>query len=288
MQFHPIAVLLETLRFMTRRWATIVRLTWVPMMLALGAGLALGAASGRPYSGDPLDAEVLAYYVADFTAYEFGLVVLQAPLVAVSAVAIHRLVLFNADRPREAAPFAIGPTDGLYMLMGVALGLLFLLADAALFVPAHLFFTGEAPTLTAITRSFWGTGGGIPALALYVGAWLSYALLAVLWTRILVWPASVVARETMSWGESWALTEGKFWRILALVVIALAIIWTLDTLSWLLSLSGFNAMGPNFWGHALFAVSNSATYWLIAVFLAALASFAYKSLRGYRPEEMLR
>jgi hypothetical protein len=35
------------------------------------------------------------------------------------------------------------------------------------------------------------------------------------------------------------------------------------------------------------ALANSATFWLVTVFLASLASLSYKTLRGYRPDEMM-
>lgn len=285
-KFDPIAVALDTLRFVMRNWRTLIRLTWVPMSLALVAGVVIAAAQGRPYSGSPLDAESAAYLIGGVTAAELALFLLQAPMVAMTAVAVHRLVLFNADRPGEVFPFSFDRTEVLYLVAGLVLGSLMFVIDAVVDVLLHLMFVG-APAWSIVTQGL-SASDKVPASLMSVAEWSAYALIVALWVRVLVWPAAVVARRDVSWGEPLSLTKGRFLPLAGLVVFAIALgaaLWAL--MLWLVLLFFRSVIIPHEAYAIIWALSGSIAFWVGTVFLAALASFAYEALRGYRPDEFV-
>jgi hypothetical protein len=288
-KFNAIAVALETLRFALRNWRTLIRLTWVPMTLVFVAGVVIAGLQSRRYSGSPFDAEVAAYLVGHATVWDISLFVLQVPMIAVAAVAVHRLALFNDSRPGEIFPLSIGRTDWLYVVMGVVLGSIVFAIDAVVLAVLHLMFVG-APSWSTVTGGFPESMDGVPSVPFNIAYWLSYAVVIALCARMLVWPAAVVARRDVSWAESWTLTRGRLLPLIALVVVSVLIAWNVPY--WVgVGLAKFSvsidfALGYEALPIAL-TLASTIIFWVLTVLFALLASFAYKVMRGYRPDETL-
>lgn len=281
-KFEPIAVALETLRFLVRRWLAIVRLTWVPMTLAFIAGVAVGAVQGDTYWGSPLGAEYAAYLVENLTVADAALLLLQAPMVAMTAVAVHRLVLFNDERPAEAFPFSFGRTDGLYLVMGLVLGTLMFVIDAIVaFVVLHV----GAPAWSFIASGFSAVED-VPPGAYLAAFFLSYTTLVILLARVIVWPAGVVARSNVSWQESWALSKGRWLPLAGLVVFSIVVSVAFAYFTfWIFASALSTGLIADDAARFPVVLAASLKFWLFTVFWAALASFTYKALRGYRSDE---
>ena len=209
-------------------------------------------------------------------------------MVALIAVAVHRFVLFGEDRAGEAFAFAPGRTAGLYLVMGVVIGTPCLAIDAVVFMPVYAFFTGKVPTLAQIVVGFAASLDGVPSAVRTAGAWISYAIVVLVLVRLIVWPASVVARDDVTWRESLALTRGKIWPLLALFILATVIVMDLE-LIWFVPYFLISTLAIELYGVLRYplALSASFSFWIATVFLAALASFTYKNLRGYRLDETM-
>lgn len=263
-----------------------MRLVWLPMVLSLVASVAVAVSRGATYWSDPIDAESAAYYVIVADPLVLALMVLQLPLVALSAVAVHRLALFNDNRPGEMAPFSFGRTEGLYIVMGLVFGSLFLVVDAVVLATLHLVFTGGVPGASAVI-GFPEAIDGVPAIALSVAWWLSYGLVVVVWAVLSAWPASVVARQAVPWNEAVTLARPFMMPLVGLVIIALLLSCGVYLIERVVVAGLSSALLPEVaFGVAMSLLAN-VTFWISTVFFVALASFTYKWLRGYRPDEVL-
>lgn len=290
-EFRALAVHMDTLSFLRRHWRTILRLTWVPFSLMVAAGIAVSLQLGRWYNGFPVGASDIVYNWDRLNPHFSAAFVLQAPMMAVIAVAVHRLVLFGHERTGEAAPFNLGKTEVTYLFMGALLAVAFVVIDAIVFAPFYFLSTGTIPTVWEMLSGAYSSIDDVSPSLSNIAYILAGAAIIVVLLRSTVWPASLVARESLSWQESWALTQDKLWPMLVLFVLASLAVFAMQlaiVAPAIVVYSVILAFDTDFLGQGaglLMSFAFSIGYVIATVFLAALASFAYKALRGYRPDE---
>jgi hypothetical protein len=160
---------------------------------------------------------------------------------------------------------------------------------AAIFAPAFAAVTGQLPTFAQIVAGFSAPIAGMPFAAREAAKAVSYAIIVLALVRLAVWPASLVARNDVTWRESLTLTRGAFWPLLVLFALGTVILLALE-LVWVVPYLLLTSTAAVAWFGVLqylIALLASFAFWGATVFLAALVSFAYKALRGYRPDETL-
>jgi hypothetical protein len=229
------------------------------------------------------------------TALELLNFIASTLLSAIIAVSIHRLILLDDRRPGTFFYLRLSKQEWLYILAWIVYFVALILAFTPLF--GHMIYIGGEQLRTAnmddpetakrvFTAMFQDPRTGI-ALA------LACLLALVVLVRFgLVFPL-IVAEDRLSFGRSWALTRGNFWRLIVFWILV-AILGTV-LLLFLMSvvglaiggivlalLSGSQAVGAL--GVLVLMVPAAIgflVYFVVAVtiFVAAL-SFSYQALAG--------
>ncbi|SDB13408.1 hypothetical protein [Bauldia litoralis] len=176
--------------FLFHEFGTIFRLVWFPLAIVALLGFAQG------YLG--IEAKVAA---ADFT-YEppsaaiFNLLVQIVSIVAfaMTAVALHRVILFNDRLPGTWLLFSLKRPERLFIGLSFLIGLVAIVAVAI-------------PAVLAANTGASAAGILIGVTLLGIGAYLVVRL----------WPIYpiIVVEGRFSFREAFALSKGNFWRLVA-------------------------------------------------------------------------
>lgn len=187
---------------------TLIRLSWLPLVLLLGAQVAIGQALARS-AGGTTEALLEAGPYASLAFWSSA--VLQTIALSVVAVRTHRLALFGDTQPGSYFGFPFGRTETLYVAMvvlfvGGIFGLMFsslLLLDV---IRNGLGFVGidvQLPRNDLVNYAFVT----FFAVGLFAGLWFA--------TRMALWAPAVVANDALSLGTTWRMTRGyaaqMFW-----------------------------------------------------------------------------
>lgn len=256
--------------FVLGRFATILRLVWVPAAFSLLIQIAAVALNGLG-----LSAELAA-------ALSFVVQIATLVLSAMIAVAVHRLALFD-EAPAGVAPVRFGREVALFVLASAVLVLGASIAFALLATPL-LIASGYQPPAdgTFDLRQVPPLGQAALALAGLAVAWPAARL-------SLVFPV-IVAEAQISFARAWALTAASGWRVLAVVVLAVVplVVASLaiaafgtavgsPALSGAMTAAEFRLTSPSFW--VFLAYLFVSTVAASAIGVAAL-SFSFKALTG--------
>jgi len=300
----PFRLLFDTAVFEVANLFTLFRLTWLPLMLLLGAQVALGQALAAIVGNT--NEEVLIDSPLNSLAF-YASLALQTIALSVVAVRVHRLVLFNDARPGEYFGFPFGRTEVWYVAM-VALTMVAAIA-LAIALWKGVNFVGETtggwkfapfPQTLAAVQS-WPFLRSVALVLLIMAAvmiWMWFFL------RMALWPPSVVANNGLSLVDAWRATRGQAWALFFLLfmpgqvlvfVLMMASFWTDDPASGMRLTNDIGERHTLFGGYinpgvATYGVMPSPERLAIdfglmfgmTTFMAALLSFAYVWTKEHR------
>jgi hypothetical protein len=267
--FKVFATAGEAYRFLARELGTILRLSWLPLLIAtvLQNFIAI-AVMGRTGANVPDPSTSLLSPSALFAA-AIGFFIIVAGT-AIVAVALHRVILFGERREGEFFYLRFGRTELLFMLLPLAVYLAVTLLFLVLFVllPTWLF--------------------AVPALIF---------LLALIYFGIrfsLIFPVTVM-KGRYDFDEVQAITRGHFWRLFALWLLTMLPALFVSTL--LQRLVTFGSLSVDLDQLANYVLTTptlialSVLQIIVAIVLGALGvatlSYSYKALIGGAPDEVL-
>jgi hypothetical protein len=199
------ATIANAYRFVVRDFATIVRLSWFLLLVAillqyfamrLSYQHVVDAVSGQ----HELD-------LLTFRALQYAPGFVQFVVATIVAVALHRVILFGDRKPGRAVYLAFGRVEVIFVL----LPFLIFLIGLILVVPLGAFLgfgrallgSPQNPAALAVVPLL--TGG----LGLFVAIRLS-----------LLFPLAVAERRIIL-GEGWRLGRGNFWRLFGVLFLGL-------------------------------------------------------------------
>ena len=267
-------------RFLLREIATVIRLAWFPFLVvaivqyfaaeAMLDGLAVdGAATAGQTIASP---------------YDFVEWIVQVVVLAIVGVSLYRLILFGDRKPGQYIAFAFGRSEVLFIVLQVIVFAGFLLVGLAWAIA----FGNPEVALTG-----WSAASPILIVVLNV------VVLVYLLTRFsLVYPI-VLAENRLDFLRSLEMTRGQFWRLLAVFVLGLLpltlLIGGLEAGFWLLVVNDVSSRElPS---DQAIAITKGLIVYQVSIFYvgailasgltAALLSYAYKALRGLRPDDLL-
>lgn len=300
------AVTGRALWFVVRNLFTLIRLTWLPLVVLIGTEWVIAYWFAWQFPAGTT-VKMLADN-DDFFLVSMATSVFEALALAVVAVRVHRIILFNDRRPGEYFAFPFGRTEFLYVLMGALSFLALIFAVVAIFTVAALF--GGLPDVDNEANPFadMARSGNVAVIAMLI---VSYFLVIWISLRLMVWPPAVVANKRLSLGEAWSLTKGKAWAMLGLAIfssfaifvpIATVAYWaaTSPALVKIKNAEDFHAMLPfaPFDEKAAIALAHPmhipdpnalllelAANFLFTTYTIAVLSYAYKALKGYDAHE---
>lgn len=266
--------------FLINDFSTIVRLSWLPLLLT---SVVQYFAARATY-----DAVVTALEARDLAAgsgprfWEMVSGLVGVAGTAIVAVALHRVILFGDRKPGQFYYLAFGKIEALFVALPVAVS---------------LFFVITSHTFTAEQGAF------LAALSLFLIFGFFYAMVRL----SLIFPV-VVVEGRYNFGQAWALSRGNFWRLFATWIVAVIplflVFFFLAT-----SFGGLRGVGAMFeasqaddpTGAALKAAVETAEAALTLPMLVlgfafslvsgavgvAILSYAYKYLSGSAPDALL-
>lgn len=268
-----LAIAGRTYAFLRDDAVTILRLSWLPLLIAaifqyavtLGMVEAFNASGGSANMGQAMEAATGAFALK-------GLLALLTALftTAIVAVALHRVILFGERHPGTFIYFAFGKTEFIFVLILVLVTLVFLLLTAVT-VPVMVLLW-NSNTYAVIAAAVAGTLAAIYLL-----------------TRIsLAFPIAVI-RKRILFAESWALAKDNVWRLFAA--------WLLVNVPPTLLLILLNetvlpdtAIEPAEQVAWTVLVQSISDFFFSIVFGAvgvAFLSYSYKELTGHAPDDIL-
>jgi hypothetical protein len=291
-----------------RRFFTLLRLVWFPSVIAMIVSMLpaiyLFAKFGtmpNQFQHKIVGGGVEFTNMSDpvMTALELLNFVASTLLSAIIAVSIHRLILLDDRRPGTFFYFRLSKQEWLYILAWVIYFIAIMFAFSPFF--GHLAYVAADQLNGAnlqdpeTVRRIFGPVFDDPRTTIALCLALLFALV-VLVRFGLVFP-TIVAENRLSFGRSWALTRGNFWRLIAfwLLVGILGSILLLFLLSIVALavggivvavMSGNETVGAL--GVLVLAVPAAAGFLVyfvvaVAIFVAAL-SFSYQALAGDTPQ----
>ncbi len=192
--------------FLGRDFATIIRLTWFPLLVVAAvrfASIQFMFPQALPSSGvGSLQASLLGHF--SVLGVVGGIITLCGS--AMAAVALHRVLLFGDRKPGHFIYFEFGRVEAFFALLPVIGGVIFL-AFQLLMLPLML---SQYAALSFLIVP--------PAIVLMV----------VITTRLMVIFPVTVVRRRLAFAEAWGLTRGNFWRInltMALAFVPILIVF---------------------------------------------------------------
>lgn len=220
----------NAVKFVFTNLITIVRLTWFPLLVLAVADyflkqqimtmqlVAIESAPGLALH----DALSRAQAVAPLSIVQM---IISLLAISISAVALHRIILFNEKKPGTFILFSFGKTEMTYALMAV----LWVVGVACFFTVVTLIALAVlAPevgnTGDIISRLMEGTidasmikAGGLFAVVMGIAGFI------VVWAlvRLSVLPAAVVATGRLAVAETLALTRGNAWNLIGLFFVTM-------------------------------------------------------------------
>lgn len=287
-----------------RRFFTLLRLVWFPSLITIIVGMLpamyayfrygtlpnqiehdVGGANVQiPDLSDP---NLVALHLLNF--------VVSIVFSAIIAVSIHRLILLDDRRPGTFFYLRLSKQEWLYIIAWVLYFVAIMLAFAPLF--GHLFYAAGSQFNIAdlgnpeAVRDTLGPLVANPGTAIALGLALLFMLVVVVRFG-LAFPI-IVAEDRLSFGRSWALTRGNFWRLIGfwllvgilgsiLLVFLLAVVGLAVGGIVVALMSGNETVGAL--GVLILVVPAAIAFLVyfvvaVAIFVAAL-SFSYKALAG--------
>lgn len=265
--------------FLINDFSTIVRLSWLPLLLAT---IVQYVAAHAIYDSAVAALEARTPPSGDWPSFwesVSGLIGIVGT--AIVAVALHRVILFGDRKPGQFYHIAFGRTEMLFVALPVAVSLFFLLMSAS-------FVTVES-------------GAFLAAFSLLLIFTFFYAMVRL----ELIFPITVVEGQ-YNFGRAWALTRGNFWRLLMAWIVAMI---PLFAGFFLVMFGAFRGFGSLFdfsetddaslamLRRAVEAAEAAASIPMVAVGFcfslasgavgAALLCYAYKFLSGTTPDALL-
>ena len=220
----------NAVKFVLANAFTIVRLTWFPLLVLAVATyflkqqiitMQLAAIESAP--GATLhDALSRAQGAAPLSIVQ---TIVSLLAISISAVALHRIILFNDRKPGTFILFALGKTEMTYALMAV----LWVASIAGFFIAVMLVaLSALAPEIgnagDIVARFMDGTidasvirAGGLFAVIMGVAGFLAVWAMV----RLSVLPAAVVATGRLAVSETLALTRGNAWNLIGLFFVTM-------------------------------------------------------------------
>jgi hypothetical protein len=199
------ATIANAYRFVVRDFATIFRLSWFLLLIAI---LLQYFATQALYQ-HVIDAvnEQRKLDLLTVSALRYGALFVQFIVGLIVAVALHRVLLFGDRKPGRAVYLAFGKIETIFVLLPLLILLLSVLPGALLggFVGfGRALITGGSESPVALLAVVQLLGG---AIAFFVAIRLS-----------LLFPLAVAERRIML-REGWRLGRGNFWRLLGVFVL---------------------------------------------------------------------
>lgn len=277
-----------------RRFFTLLRLIWFPALLSVLASSGPAIYQFQKFGGQEVGPEAVWTLFADPVyqgLYVVNLVV-SFVLSAVIAVCVHRLIFFGDTRPGTYFYVRLTGDEGRYILA-------FFLYSIVVMIAIALPVGGHFAVLFTQEPELFRTPGPamMQAIVLDPRTWIAYGLgllfaLTILTRLGLVFPI-IVAEGRLSFGRSWELTRGNFWRLIGfwiitvilavvlILVVALVFGFAMVAMLGAVALGGetLGALGILVFAAPL--VISALVYVVVGVtmFIAAL-SFSYKALAG--------
>lgn len=287
-----------------RRFFTLLRLVWFPSVLAVIIETlpALYVYSKFGILPSKVDHQIVGVKlnldnVADPVLLGLDLLNFVASILlgAIVAVSIHRLILLDDRKPGTFFYLRLHRQEWIYILGWI----IYFIAICLAFAPilGHIFyatqdhwkvlFAGGPGAANEILKPLFNEPSTLIALG------LSIVLMFVVLVRFgLVFPI-VVAEDRLSFGRSWRLTRGNFWRlivfwilvaVLGLILLLLLMAIVAVAVAAIVGSVAFGGQAVGALGVLLFVVPAATAflvYFVVAVtiFVAAL-SFTYRALAG--------
>jgi len=273
----------EVYAFLWRERGAILRLSWFSLLVVTIIGFFAMRArmdSFREMVASGTAARAMKLEMSGFSYLELVNQLVTIAGVAIVAVALHRVILFNDRQPGSFVNFNFGKVEGLFVLLPV------------------LFYAGFAVLAAAIGFVL----GGLPPGALFIVTFGIVGTMLFLIVRyVLVFPIAVVERS-YNFLAAWSLSHENFWRLIglwAVVSIPFGILFLLIFVTHTLLLPGsaFNPgsgagmlgmideMEDRFMRIAVLSYPASIIYVALGV---GTLSYSYKALAGLRPDEVVQ
>lgn len=205
--------------FVAANMITLLRLTWLPLALLLGAQVALGQVLALAADGTSKD------QLIDSPMHAFTFLASAAlQLIALSAVGVrvHRLVLARDRAAGEFFAFSFGGTELRYAVMAVAavafaLASLVALANGIVSIgdaTGGWSLTLDPRPLTSENVLPFLRSAGLVCLAVAGAVFWIWAVL-----RLALWPPAVVANRGFALGAALQASRGRVWPLFFLLFI---------------------------------------------------------------------
>ena len=292
-----------------RRFFTLLRLVWFPSLLAMIFSILPAIYVFAKYGTVPqkFEHQIVGVKVnlevgADPVIAGLDLLNFIASMLlgAIVAVSIHRLILLDDRKPGTFFNLRLTGQEWLYILAWILYFVVMMLAFAPIY--GHLLYSvhGQLQSLPwndpeAVSKVL-APALNDPRTAVAFG--LSILFMFVVLVRFgLVFPI-IVAENRLSFGRSWVLTRGNFWRLILfwilviilgfiLLMVMMAIIVFAVAAMFGSVLLGGQTVGAL--GILVFIVPAAVAFLVyfviaVAIFVAAL-SFSYRALAGPRAQE---
>jgi len=269
------------LRFWAVNFLTLLRLTWLPLLVLGLAGygwtywntaadLTMAKARANGVDADP--------FYLPFQQRLDGTVLwaaLQLIALSAAAVAVHRFVIADERRPGEYFAFAFGKAELGYFAMGAVAYLLVAALIAGQFLAQFAIPPLDDYVFSATMKPYTDLGPFVLSLFIWPGeaaifelpppvyaAWCALVIATVaLLIRIAPWPAAVAAEQGFALRQVFALTRGRTLTVVAFfaaVGIAVAIAFAV------LAVAGVSSLafaGPEGLGGVMKAMTSSDADW---------------------------
>jgi hypothetical protein len=185
----------EAYRFLLREFGTIVRLTWLPLLILaviqyFAARAQFDALRESLASGGSLEASAGPFWQG------LELIVALAGG-AIVAVALHRVILFGDRKPGSYFHLAFGKVE-----------LLFAVVPVAIFVAMFVAFIALTPLLAVIPTFIFG-----------VIAMIFIAAVVFVAVRLSVLFPVMVVEQRVDAAQAWRLSAGNFWQLLGVWLV---------------------------------------------------------------------
>ncbi|MBI1209912.1 MAG: hypothetical protein GC190_00475 [Alphaproteobacteria bacterium] len=317
-----LATLSNAIAFVPLNLMTIVRLTWLPLLLI---GLVQLAVSYWRLSemiemmqhfdpGSMFKVPTTQPLASLGWPVSVALYVLQLISIAVVAVALHRVILFNERKPGVWFSFPFGRTEFFYALMAVTALILVVVVGALLALPFVVVITPLGLTPEAYLQP--QTWSMIAMSLAQKPHWFFVVALVVVYggviwllLRLAAWPPTLVAEGGFGLARAWSLTRGNALRYLGLFLLVFVFFAAIGVaayffvaaqhisiMAWLLPTPvqadpnhPFGGVGQLFeWQRArlpYFAAAQLVGDMLAAAFGVALLSYGYKGVTGHNMAE---
>jgi hypothetical protein len=271
---HRLAILAtvgQAYRFLFGELGTIIRLSWLPCAAFIAVLLVLLFANIAPPAKN--EAEATPWTIVTLFA-------IATSIISIIAVALHRVILFGDRKEGRFGHFAFGRFEALFFVLLLLYGLLF---GGGILGYIVSYIVNLLPRSIVV-------GTSIAAIAVLI--WVSFRL-------SLIFPITLVEGR-YDFTQTWALTRGNFWRLLATWIVGIAplSIIALPGMVLVAALGETNetGSGPGEAGLEyvllflkIIAIVPFLFYWIASFAIGvALLSYSYKALSGYAPEQLLQ